>query len=125
MVVTGLLKTGITHPEFERSLSTLRPNSGRLLKNHYPTTSPTRQCMPTFTLYDRPDCPYSKRVRRVLDVLAVDHEEVIVPEAKADRDDLDSITGQRGVPVLVSDDLPEGYLDDSSEISAYLKEHYN
>ena len=81
--------------------------------------------MPTFTLYDRPDCPYSKRVRRVLDVLAVDHEEVIVPEAKADRDGLDSITGQRGAPVLVSDDLPEGYLDDSSEISAYLKEHYN
>ena len=81
--------------------------------------------MPTFTLYDRPDCPYSKRVRRVLDVLAVDHEEVMVPEAKADRDDLGSITGQRGVPVLVSDDLPEGYLDDSSEISAYLKEHYN
>ena len=81
--------------------------------------------MPTFTLYDRPDCPYSKRVRRVLDVLAVDHEEVIILEAKVDRDDLDSITGQRGVPVLVSDDLPEGYLDDSSEISAYLKEHYN
>ncbi|RJX51860.1 glutaredoxin [Halonotius pteroides] len=64
-------------------------------------------------------------MRRVLDVLAVDHEEVIVPEAKADRDALDSITGQRGVPVLVSDDLPEGYLHDSSEISAYLKEHYN
>ena len=81
--------------------------------------------MPTFTLYDRPDCPYSKRVRRVLEVLAVDHKDGIVPEANADRDDLDSITGQRGVPVLVSDDLPEGYLDDSSEISAYLKEHYN
>jgi len=81
--------------------------------------------MPAFTLYDRPDCPYSKRVRRVLDVLEVDHEEVIVPESKADRDDLESITGQRGVPVLVGDDLPEGYLDDSSEISAYLKEQYN
>jgi len=78
--------------------------------------------MSVFTLYDRPDCPYSKRV---LDVLKVDYEEVIVPESKPDRDDLDSITGQRGVPVLVSDDLPEGYLDDSSEISAYLKEHYN
>jgi len=81
--------------------------------------------MPAFTLYDRPDCPYSKRVRRVLDVLSVDHEEVIVSESKTDRDDLESITGQRGVPVLVSDDLSEGYLADSSEISAYLKEQYN
>jgi len=81
--------------------------------------------MPAFTLYDRPDCPYSKRVRRVFDVLSVDHEEVIVSESKTDRDDLESITGQRGVPVLVSDDLSEGYLADSSEISAYLKEQYN
>jgi len=81
--------------------------------------------MPPFTLYDRPDCPYSKRVRRVLDVLDVDYEEVIVPAEREERTDLESITGQRGVPVLVSDALPEGYLDDSSEISAYLKEHYN
>ena len=81
--------------------------------------------MPAFTLYDRPGCPYSKRVRRVLDVLDINHEEVIVPESKADRSELASIIGQRGVPVLVNDDLPDGYLADSSEISAYLKEQYN
>lgn len=81
--------------------------------------------MTAFTLYDRPECPYSKRVRRVLGVLAVDHKEVIVPESKADRDDLESITGQRGVPVLVGDDLPEGYIANSGEISLYLKENYN
>jgi Glutaredoxin and related proteins len=81
--------------------------------------------MPAFTLYDRPDCPYSKRVRRVLDVVDVDHEEVIVPESKPDRSELASITGQRGVPVLVNDDLPDGYLADSSEIAAYLKEQFN
>lgn len=81
--------------------------------------------MPEFTLYDRPDCPYSKRVRRVLDVLSVDHEEIIVPESKPERDDLESITGQRGVPVLVGDDLPKGHLADSSEIASYLKDNYN
>ena len=63
--------------------------------------------MPPFTLYDRPDCPYSKRVRRVLDVLDVDYEEVIVPAKREERTDLESITGQRGVPVLVNDNLPE------------------
>ena len=81
--------------------------------------------MPPFTLYDRPDCPYSKRVRRVLDVLDVDYEEVIVPAEREERTDLESITGQRGVPVLVNDDLPDGYVADSSEIASYLKEHYN
>jgi hypothetical protein len=40
-------------------------------------------------------------------------------------DDLKAINGQRGVPVLVSNGLPKGYLDDSSEISVSLKQHYN
>lgn len=75
-------------------------------------------------LYDRPDCPYSKRVRRVLDVLSVEYEEIVVPESKDDRDELEELTGQRGVPVLVDDALSEGWLGDSSEISAYLKENY-
>lgn len=81
--------------------------------------------MSALTLYDRPSCPYSKRVRRVLDVLSVEYKEVIVPEARAERDDLDALTGQRGVPVLIDDDHPDGWLADSSDISSYLKENYN
>ncbi len=81
--------------------------------------------MTEFTLYDRPDCPYSKRVRRVLDVLSVDYEEIVVPDAKADRDELASVTGQRGIPALVDDELPNGYIADSGDISSYLKDHYN
>jgi len=80
--------------------------------------------MAAIELYDRPDCPYSKRVRRVLDVLEVDYEEIVVPESKTDRDDLESITGQRGIPVLVDDDHPDGWLADSAEISTYLKDTY-
>jgi len=81
--------------------------------------------MVAFTLYDRPDCPYSKRVRRVLDVLSVDYEEIVVPDDKADRDELQSATGQRGIPALVDDELPDGYIADSGDISSYLKENYN
>ena len=81
--------------------------------------------MAAIELYDRPDCPYSKRVRRVLDVLEVDYEEIVVPESKADRDDLESITGQRGIPVLVDDDHPDGWLADSAAISTYLKDTYS
>ena len=46
-------------------------------------------------------------MQRVLDVLDVDYEEVIVPAKREERTDLESITGQRGVPVLVNDNLPE------------------
>ena len=81
--------------------------------------------MTEFTLYDRPDCPYSKRVRRVLDLLSVDYEEIVVPDEKADRDELASVTGQRGIPALVDDELPGGYIADSGDISSYLKEQYN
>lgn len=81
--------------------------------------------MTEFTLYDRPDCPYSKRVRRVLDVLSVDYEEIVVPDEKADRDELASVTGQRGIPALVDDELPDGYIADSGDISSYLKQQYN
>jgi len=80
--------------------------------------------MAAIELYDRPDCPYSKRVRRVLDVLAVDYEEIVVPESKDDRDEVESITGQRGIPVLVDDNHPDGFLADSGEISTYLKDTY-
>ncbi len=80
--------------------------------------------MAQIELYDRPNCPYSKRVRRVLDVLELDYEEIIVPADREDRDTVESITGQRGIPVLVDDDHPDGWLTDSGEISTYLKEAY-
>lgn len=81
--------------------------------------------MAAIELYDRPDCPYSKRVRRMLEVLEVDYEEIVVPESKDERDDIEAITGQRGVPVLVDDDHPDGWIADSSEISTYLKDTYS
>ena len=81
--------------------------------------------MTAIELYDRPDCPYSKRVRRVLDVLEIDYEEIVVPESKDDRTELESLTGQQGVPVLVDDAHPDGWLADSGEISTYLKDNYN
>jgi len=81
--------------------------------------------MTELTLYDRPDCPYSKRVRRVLELLELDYEEIIVPADRDERDEVASLTGQRGIPVLVDDSHPNGWLADSSEISSHLKAEYN
>lgn len=80
--------------------------------------------MPAIELYDRPDCPYSKRVRRVLEVLSIEYDEIVVSADKDDRDELEARTGQRGIPVLFDDNHPDGWISDSSAISAYLKDAY-
>jgi glutaredoxin len=75
-------------------------------------------------LYDRQDCPYSKRVRETLDTLGVEYEETIVPDAHSERTDVQARTGQSGVPVLFDDRLDDGYLADSSEIVRHLERTY-
>lgn len=78
--------------------------------------------MAALELYDRRDCPYSKRVREKLNELDLDYEETIVPDRHTDRDDLHDRTGQRGVPVLIDPHLEEDWLGDSEEIVAHLEE---
>jgi glutaredoxin len=75
-------------------------------------------------LYDRQDCPYSKRVRETLEKLGVEYDETVVPDAHSDRTELQELTGQSGVPVLFDDELEDGYLADSSEIVRYLERTY-
>lgn len=75
-------------------------------------------------LYDRQDCPYSKRVRETLEKLGVDYEETVVPDAHGERTDVEELTGQTGVPVLFDDGIEDGYLTDSTEIVRYLERTY-
>lgn len=77
--------------------------------------------MPSLELYDRRDCPYSKRVRDKLDELGLGYDETVVPDKHTDREELHDRTGQRGVPVLFDPDLDEGWLADSDEIVAHLE----
>ena len=80
--------------------------------------------MTTIELYDRRDCPYSKRVRETLDELALDYDETVVPDRHTDRDDVYERTGQRGVPVLFDPAIEDGWLADSDEIVAHLEATY-
>jgi glutaredoxin len=76
-------------------------------------------------LYDRQDCPYSKRVRETLEKLGVEYDETIVPDEHRNRTEVRERTGQTGVPVLFDDELDEGFLADSSEIVNHLERTYD
>lgn len=75
-------------------------------------------------LYDRQDCPYSRRVREKLDELGLAYEETIVPDAHAERSEVEQRTGQTGVPVLFDEQSSEAFITDSQEIVDYLDRVY-
>ena len=77
--------------------------------------------MSSLELYDRRDCPYSKRVRNKLDELGLNYDETIVADKHTDRDELYERTGQRGVPVLFDPKLNGGWLADSDDIVTHLE----
>ena len=61
-------------------------------------------------------CPCGKVARR-LRRAGIDYEEVRVPVLRRDRDEVDDLTGQRWVPVLVHGD---GVVHESHRILEYL-----
>jgi len=80
--------------------------------------------MSDLELYDRRDCPYSKKVRDKLDELGLDYDETVVADKHTDRDELHERTDQRGVPVLFDPQLDDDWLGDSTEIVDHLERTY-
>lgn len=80
--------------------------------------------MATLELYDRENCPYSRKVRSKLAELDVNYEETVVPDSHNERTEVEERTGQTGVPVIIDDGLEDGYLADSDEIVTYLERQY-
>ena len=73
-------------------------------------------------LYQTEWCPYCARVRSKLTELEITYVNVNVPRAKADRKELMEISGQTGIPTLVTED---GTIiaDDDDAIIEYLEKH--
>lgn len=80
--------------------------------------------MPDIELYDRQDCPYSKKVRDKLAELGVDYDETVVADRHTDREELFERTGQRGVPCLFDPASNREFIADSGEIIDYLEGTY-
>lgn len=75
-------------------------------------------------LYDLPGCPYCAKVKRRLEDLEVPYETVAVPADRAERDEVERVSGQRGVPVLVDESNDITGMPESDEIVAYLERTY-
>ena len=74
-------------------------------------------------LYQAEWCPYCVRVRSKMTELMVNYININVPRAKPDRKELMEISGQTGIPTLVTED-GKVIADDDDAIIAYLEEHH-
>ncbi|PSQ36127.1 NrdH-redoxin [Halobacteriales archaeon SW_10_66_29] len=55
------------------------------------------------TLYQLDGCPYCERVANRLDELKISYESIWVEPLHSDRDEVERVSGQRAVPVLIDD----------------------
>ncbi|MFB6354680.1 MAG: glutathione S-transferase N-terminal domain-containing protein [Halobacteriales archaeon] len=78
----------------------------------------------SITLYEKPGCPYCAKVKDKLDELDLDYASEVVPPARAQRDEVEAVSGQRGVPVLVDTEHGVEGMPESDDIVAYLEETY-
>ncbi len=80
--------------------------------------------MTDLTLYELPGCPYCAKVKDKLAELDLEYESIEVPRSHDQRTEVEEISGQTGVPVLV--DEPNGIdaMPESDDIVAYLEKTY-
>ncbi|WIV66827.1 glutathione S-transferase N-terminal domain-containing protein [Natrialbaceae archaeon AArc-T1-2] len=80
--------------------------------------------MTDITLYDLPGCPFCLKVKRTLDDLDLEYDVVEVPRSHAQRTEVESVSGQTGVPVIVDEAHGVEGMAESDDIVAYLEETY-
>jgi glutaredoxin 3 len=73
-------------------------------------------------VYQFEGCPYCKKVRQKLTELQIDFIARQV-EPKGDRERVEEVSGQTGVPVL-KDPNTDTVMSESDDIVDYLEEHY-
>ncbi len=72
-------------------------------------------------LYQFESCPYCRMVREKLSELQITYININVPRDKSQRQEVQEVSGQRAVPVLVDGDT---VLDDEEKILPYLDQKY-
>lgn len=76
-------------------------------------------------LYQFEECPYCRRVRAKMTDLGLTYVIHNVPRDREEREELEKISGQRFVPVLVDKERNAMIADDDEKIVAHLQEHYS
>jgi glutathione S-transferase len=80
--------------------------------------------MSNLILYELEGCPYCAKVTSKLDELDLEYESRMVPRSHGDRDEVEAVSGQTGVPVLIDEDNGVDGMPESDDIVAYLEETY-
>ncbi len=80
--------------------------------------------MSNLILYELPGCPYCQKVIKKLDELGLEYESREVPRSHAKRTEVEEISGQTGVPVLIDEANDVSGMPESDDIVAYLEETY-
>jgi glutathione S-transferase len=75
-------------------------------------------------LYVLPGCPFCAKVESKLDELGLEYEEHEVPRSHAQRTEVEEVSGQTGVPVLIDEAHDVDGMPESDDIVAYLEETY-
>ncbi len=80
--------------------------------------------MTNLKLYELEGCPFCAKVTAKLDELGLEYDSVMVPRSHSERTDVEEISGQTGVPVLVDEEHGIDAMPESDDIVAYLDETY-
>jgi len=80
--------------------------------------------MANLELYELEGCPYCQKVKRKLADLDLEYDSHMVPSAHSERDEVEAVSGQTGVPVLVDTEHGIEGMPESDDIVEYLEETY-
>ena len=80
--------------------------------------------MANLTLYELEGCPYCAKVTTKLAELDLEYESIMVPRSHSERTEVEEVSGQTGVPVLVDEEHGVEGMPESDDIVEYLEETY-
>jgi glutathione S-transferase len=75
-------------------------------------------------LYELEGCPYCQKVKSKLAELDLEYDSIMVPQSHDERTEVQDVSGQTGVPVLVDEDHGIEGMPESDDIVEYLEETY-
>ncbi|WP_299269172.1 glutathione S-transferase N-terminal domain-containing protein [Halorientalis sp.] len=80
--------------------------------------------MADLELYELEGCPYCAKVIEKLDELDLNYESHMVPRSHDERTEVQEVSGQTGVPVLVDPENDVDGMPESDDIVEYLENTY-
>ncbi|MFC4543520.1 glutathione S-transferase N-terminal domain-containing protein [Halosolutus amylolyticus] len=80
--------------------------------------------MADITFYELPGCPFCAKVRTKLEELDLEYDTIEVPRSHAERTEVETVSGQTGVPVITDEANGVEGMAESDDIVEYLEETY-